>query len=55
MVFVCVFGGALLGTLLCGEHPAQQLSADSKDIVKLATGLIGTMAALVLSLLIAAA
>jgi hypothetical protein len=55
MVFACVFGGALLGTLLRRVLPAHHLSTDAKDIVKLATGLIGTMAALVLGLLVAAA
>jgi hypothetical protein len=35
--------------------PEHHLSTDSKDVVKLGMGLIGTMAALVLALLIASA
>jgi len=55
IVFVCVFGGALLGALIRRVLPEHHLSSDSKDVVKLAMGLIGTMAALALSLLIASA
>jgi hypothetical protein len=55
IVFACVIGGALLGMLLRAVLPEHHLSTDAKDIVKLAMGLIGTMAALVLGLLIAAA
>jgi hypothetical protein len=55
LVFVCVFGGALLGLALQGLLPARHFSAHSKDLVRLATGLIATMAALVLGLLIASA
>ena len=55
IVFVCVFGGALLGMLLRRIMPDDHLSSDSKDVVKLGMGLIGTMAALVLSLLISSA
>jgi len=54
-VFVCVFAGAVLGMLLRKALPEDHLSADSKDIVRLGTGLIATMAALVLGLLIGAA
>ena len=55
IVFVCVFGGALLGVLLRRILPDDHLSSDSKDVVKLGMGLIGTMTALVLSLLISSA
>jgi len=55
IVFACVFGGALLGMLLRRILPDDHLSSDSKDVVKLGMGLIGTMAALVLSLLISSA
>src|SRR5262245_12608992 len=55
IVFVCVFGGALLGTFLRAVLPEDHLSSDSKDVVKLGMGLIATMAALVLGLLIASA
>src|SRR5215831_3592595 len=54
-VFACVFGGALLGMALRGLLPDRHLSADSKDVVRLGMGLLATMAALVLSLLIASA
>src|SRR5262245_23108931 len=51
IVFACVFGAALLGMLLRGVLPAEHLSSESKDVMKLAMGLIATMAALVLELL----
>ena len=55
IVFACIFGGALLGMFLRTVLPEHHLSADSKDTVRLGMGLIGTMAALVLGLLIASA
>lgn len=55
VVFGCVFGGALLGIFLRAVLPQHHLSADSKDIVKLGMGLVGTMSALVLGLLVASA
>jgi hypothetical protein len=55
IVLACVFGGALVGTLLHGILPQHHLNPESKDIVKLGMGLVGTMAALVLGLLIATA
>jgi hypothetical protein len=55
IVFAFVFGGALFGMFLRAVLPEQHLSADTKDTVRLGTGLIGTMAALVLGLLIASA
>jgi hypothetical protein len=55
IVFACVFGAALLGTFLRAVLPEQHLSADSKDTVRLGMGMIGTMAALVLGLLVASA
>jgi|SRR5437763_11255842 len=51
ITFVCISGGALLGMFL----PGHQLSTEDKDVVRLGTGLIGTIAALVLGLLIASA
>jgi hypothetical protein len=51
ITFACISGGALLGMFLPGHH----LSKDDKDVVRLGTGLIGTIAALVLGLLIASA
>jgi hypothetical protein len=55
IVLVCVFGGALLGMLLRTILPEHHLNDASKDVVKLVTGLIATLAALVLGLLIASA
>src|SRR5262245_44908046 len=55
IAFACVLGGALLGMFLRVSLPEHHLSTDSKDFVKLGTGLIATMAALVLGLLIASA
>jgi len=51
LVFACAFGGALLGMTLRALLPEQE----TKDVVKLGVGLIGTMAALVLGLLVASA
>ena len=55
IVLACVFGGAVLGMLLRGVLPPQHLSEESKDVVRLGTGLVATMAALVLGLLVASA
>jgi hypothetical protein len=54
-LIVCVFGCALLGIFLHAVLPQHHLSSESKDIVKLGMGLVGTMAALVLGLLVASA
>ena len=54
-MFACIFGGALFGIFLHTSLPQHHLAADSKDIVKLGMGLVGTMAALVLGLLVASA
>jgi hypothetical protein len=55
ITFVCTFGGAMLGMVLRGFLPDPHLSSDSKDVIKMGTGLIATMSALVLGLLIASA
>jgi hypothetical protein len=55
VVFGCSFGAALVGMVLHVKLPDRHLDAESRDVVKLAMGLIATMAALVLSLLIASA
>jgi hypothetical protein len=55
IVFACVFGSALFGMFLRGVLPEQHLSADSKDTVRLGMGMVATMAALVLGLLVASA
>ena len=55
VVFVLVFGSALLAMALHSVVPEHHLSTDSKDVVKLGIAVIATMAALVLSLLLASA
>jgi hypothetical protein len=55
MTLAFCFGGALFGIFLRTALPENHVTSDSKDIVKLGMGLVGTMAALVLGLLIASA
>jgi putative copper export protein len=55
LAFAFVFGGALVGAVIRPLLSEQHLHPDSRDVVKMATGLIGTLAALVLGLLIASA
>ena len=55
IVFACVFGGALFGMLLRAVLPAHHFDDDTKDVIKLGMGLIATMTALILGLLIASA
>ena len=51
----CIFGGALLGMWLHRVLPERHLDAASKDTVKLGAGLLATLAALVLGLLVSSA
>lgn len=55
IAFVLVFGGALAGMLLQHFLPKDHLIAESKETVKLGMGLVSTMAALVLGLLVSSA
>lgn len=55
IVFCFVFGGALIGMWLRTILPEHHLNADTKELVKLGVGLIGTMSALLLGLLVASA
>ncbi len=55
IVFACLFGGGLLGVWLRAALPEHHLSPDSKGLIQLGMGLIATMSALVLGLLIASA
>jgi hypothetical protein len=55
LVFVCTFGGALLGIWLRSRLPEQHLANDTKDTVKVGIGLVATMTALVLGLVTASA
>jgi hypothetical protein len=53
IIFACAFGTGLVGMLLHVKVPEHHRDAGSKDVMKLVMSLIATMAALVLSLLIA--
>ena len=55
ILFVCLVAAALLGRRVRRYLPEEHLSADSKDAVKLAMGLVATMTALVLGLLVSSA
>ena len=55
VVFLCVFGGALVGIALRRVLPEHHLSAETKDVVRAAMALVSTMSALVLGLLVASA
>jgi hypothetical protein len=55
LVFGCTFGGALLGIFLRVKLPDHHRDDGSKEVLKLVMGLIATMAALVLGLLISSA
>jgi hypothetical protein len=50
-----LFGAVMLGRLLRRLLPEHHLSSDSKDAVKMAMGLVATMAALLLGLLVSSA
>jgi hypothetical protein len=51
----CIFGGVMLGLLLQNLLPGHHLSNDSKETVKLGAGMIATLSALVLGLLVSSA
>lgn len=53
--FICVLGGMTAGMLLRNALPDHHLSGDSRDAVKMGAGLIATLSALVLGLLISSA
>ena len=55
IIFVCLLGSAVLGMFLGGVLPSHHIKDDSKDIVKLMVGLLATLSALVLGLLISSA
>lgn len=55
LVFVCVFGGAVIGMLLRSVLPEHHLSSESRNSVNLGIGLVATMAALVLGLVVSSA
>ena len=55
IVFGCMLAGVALGRSLQSALPDHHLSKDSKDAVTLAAGLVATLAALVLGLLVSTA
>jgi Protein of unknown function (DUF4239) len=55
IAFFCVFGGAIIGMYLRTLLREHHLGSDTKDLVKVGVGLIATMSALVLGLLVASA
>ncbi|AMJ60436.1 bestrophin-like domain [Bosea sp. PAMC 26642] len=55
IAFLCVFGTALAGMFLRSRLPDHHLSPESRDAIKLATAVVGTLSALALGLLIASA
>jgi hypothetical protein len=50
-----IFGGSLLGIAVRRLLPGHHLSKDTQDVVKLSAGMIATLTALVLSLLVSSA
>jgi zinc transporter ZupT len=55
IVFACVFAGAVAGMILRMILPERHFDPDAKDMIKLCLGLITTMNALVLGLMISTA
>lgn len=55
MVFICLCIASALGMFVRDRLPGHHLSPDSKDVIRLATAIVGTLSALALGLLIASA
>jgi hypothetical protein len=55
LVFAMLLGGIVVGMMLRSKLPNHHLAEESRDVIRLSIGLIATIAALVLGLLIAAA
>jgi len=55
IVLACVCASAMFGLWLQSKLPKHHLATETKEIVRLVTGLIATISALVLSLLIPSA
>jgi hypothetical protein len=53
--FICISAGTLLGFFICPKLPKDHLDAISRDAIKMAWGILATMVALVLGLLLASA
>lgn len=55
IVLLCIFGSAIGGLLLRQCFPEKHLDSETKEVVKLVVGIIGTMTGMVLGLLVASA
>ena len=55
IVLVMVFGSAILGMLIRRKLPESHLNDETQSVVKLSMGVVGTLTALVLGLLVATA
>lgn len=55
VVFGCLMGSVLIGITIRGLLPQAHLNSETKDAVKVAMGLVATMSALVLGLLVSSA
>ena len=55
LVFLCVFGGALVGMYIRRVLPEEHLRDDTKAVVGLSMGLIGTLTALLLAMVTSSA
>jgi hypothetical protein len=55
ITLACIMGGMLFGMFLRTLLPKHHLTDDSKDVIKMGTGMVATMAALVLGLVVASA
>src|SRR5438045_8155004 len=53
--FVAIFGGAIIGLIAANRLPKQHLSSETQSAVTISVAVIGTLAALVLGLMITAA
>jgi hypothetical protein len=55
LVFICIFSAAMLALMFRVWLPQQHLNPDTMDTVKISMGIVATLSALVLGLLIASA
>lgn len=55
LAFACTFGASLVGIFIRDRLPPQHVEGDAKEVVKLVLGLMATLTALVLGLLISSA
>lgn len=54
-IFLCSFGGALAGMVVRRWLPTHHLAKETEDAVRIGMGIVATMTALVLGLLLASA